>query len=90
MFALVTRVMLAFPDLLPRFAKLARQANLLYSAVMDCSGAECHRQQDPGEYDRGWCNSDVKKREFVEVDVTGKLIPTLWVIYDEYLRKLVL
>ena len=73
-----------------QFAKLARQANLLYSAVMDCSGAECHRQQDPGEYDRGWCNSDVKKREFVEVDVTGKLIPTLWVIYDEYLRKLVL
>ncbi|CAL1135720.1 unnamed protein product, partial [Cladocopium goreaui] len=71
-----------------QFAKLARQANLLYSAVMDCGGAACHREQLPGEFDRGWCNSDVKKREWVQVDVAGKLIPTLWVIYDEYLRKL--
>lgn len=31
---------------------------------------------------------DLRKREWVEVDVVGKLIPTLWVIYDEYLRKL--
>ena len=30
----------------------------------------------------------MKKREWVQVDVAGKLIPTLWVIYDEYLRKL--
>ncbi|CAJ1409706.1 unnamed protein product [Effrenium voratum] len=71
-----------------QFAKLARQANLLYTAVMDCSGAECQRQQEPGEFDRGWCTSDAKRKDFVEVDIAGRLIPTLWVIYDEYLRKL--
>ncbi|CAK9014636.1 Magnesium-chelatase subunit H (Mg-protoporphyrin IX chelatase subunit H), partial [Durusdinium trenchii] len=71
-----------------QFAKLARQANLFYTAVMDCAGAACNRAQEKGQWDRGWCNSDVKKRPFVEVDVAKKLIPVLWVVYDEYLRKL--
>eukprot|EP00913_Durusdinium_trenchii_P003483 g3225.t1 len=66
-----------------QFAKLARQANLFYTAVMDCAGAACNRAQEKGQWDRGWCNSDVKKRPFVEVDVAKKLIPVLWVVYDE-------
>lgn len=70
-----------------QFAKLARQANLLYTAVMDCSGSECHRAQpNGGVFDRGWCSSDTKKRRFLEVDIAGKLIPTIWTVFDEYLR----
>ncbi|CAE8581780.1 unnamed protein product [Polarella glacialis] len=70
-----------------QFAKLARQANLLYTAVMDCSGSVCDRQQSAdGVFDRGWCTGDTKKRQFVEVDIPNKLIPTLWAIFDGYLR----
>merc|ERR1719313_1551112 len=69
-----------------QFAKLARQLNLLYTAVMDCSAATCDRQMS-GVYDRGWCNSDVKKKDFVDIDIEGRLLPTLWAVYDEYLRN---
>eukprot|EP00933_Yihiella_yeosuensis_P078811 TRINITY_DN9071_c5_g1_i1.p1 TRINITY_DN9071_c5_g1~~TRINITY_DN9071_c5_g1_i1.p1 ORF type:complete len:148 (-),score=31.01 TRINITY_DN9071_c5_g1_i1:668-1111(-) len=72
-----------------QFAKLARQANLLYTAVMDCSGTSCpSKQPEGGAWDRGWCVSNLKKRRFVEVDIAGKLIPTMWSIFDEYLRWL--
>merc|ERR1711879_563721 len=68
-----------------QFAKLARQLNLLYTAVMDCSGAVCNRDMQ-GAFDRGWCASDTKKMQHVEVDVEGKLLPTIWAVYDEHLR----
>lgn len=68
-----------------QFAKLARQANLLYTAVMDCSGAECTRQQGD-VFDRGWCSSDTKKRRFVDVDVAGKLLPVIWAVFEGHLQ----
>lgn len=68
-----------------QFAKLARQANLLYTAVMDCSSARCDRKMDD-VWDRGWCTSQLKKNRFVSVDVSGRLLPVLWAIFDGYLR----
>merc|ERR1712008_295989 len=68
-----------------QFAKLARQSNLLYVAVMDCSGALCSHQKSD-VWDRGWCTSAMKKRQFVNVDVAGRLIPALWTMFDAYLR----
>lgn len=69
-----------------QFAKLARQANLLYTAVMDCSGSECRR--DMGDVaDLTWCTSDMKKRQFVEVELETQLLPTVWAVYDGHLRR---
>ncbi|CAK0867971.1 unnamed protein product [Prorocentrum cordatum] len=70
-----------------QFAKLARQANLLYTAVMDCSESDCPGRQMGDVWDRGWCTAaDVKKRRFVDVDIEDHLVPTLWAIFDGYLR----
>merc|ERR1712039_130649 len=68
-----------------QFAKLARQANLLYTAVMDCTAVECSRKMGD-VWDRGWCSSDVKKKRFADVDVFEKLLPTIWSVFDGYLR----
>merc|ERR1719329_1212186 len=51
-----------------QFAKLARQANLLYTAVMDCTAAQCEGREMGSVWDRSWCSSDVKKRRRIEMD----------------------
>lgn len=72
-----------------QFAKLARQANLLYVAVTDCAGSHCPGRQPMADvWDRGWCSSDVKKREFITVDTKLRVIPTIWTIFDEHLRHM--
>jgi len=68
-----------------QFAKLARQANLLYTAVMDCSRTTCNREMGD-VWDRGWCTSEAKKARFVDVDVRGRLLPTILAVFDGYLR----
>lgn len=70
-----------------QFAKLARQANLLYSAVMDCSGAACEREQDEGEFDRCWCHTDVRTREYVphlKITLRSSILQIIYIyiLYD--------
>lgn len=69
-----------------QFAKLARQANLLYTAVMDCSATDCSERPMGHVWDRAWCTSNVKNRLSVKVDVRVQLLPVIWAIFDEYLR----
>merc|ERR1712194_14667 len=65
-----------------QFAKLARQANLMYTAVMDCSAANCTGRPMGDVWDRGWCNGDVKSRQHIQLDLHGQLIPVIWIVYD--------
>jgi len=81
-----------------QFAKLARQANLLYTAVMDCGEVaatsnasagsnSCEGREMADVWDRGWCSSDIKKKQYVDVDFREHLLPTIWAVFEEYLRQ---
>eukprot|EP00927_Polykrikos_kofoidii_P011927 TRINITY_DN15103_c0_g1_i1.p1 TRINITY_DN15103_c0_g1~~TRINITY_DN15103_c0_g1_i1.p1 ORF type:complete len:922 (-),score=159.62 TRINITY_DN15103_c0_g1_i1:178-2943(-) len=77
-----------------QFAKLARQANLFYTAVMDCSGMACDHAAEAaaavgGVWDRGWCTGHRnKKRRYVEVDLPGRLLPAVWVMLQKVIRDI--
>ncbi|OLP89890.1 40S ribosomal protein S5-2 [Symbiodinium microadriaticum] len=75
-------------DEIERVAKEAK-VRKTYRALASTKELESLREQTPGKaFDRTWCNGDDKKQPWVEVEPAETMIPTLWVIYDEYLRQL--
>merc|ERR1712232_230395 len=69
-----------------QFAKLARQSNLFYTAIVDCALANCSGREMGEVWDRGWCSRDAKTKQFVDIDVSRQLIPVIWILYDACMR----
>lgn len=68
---------------------LARQANLLYTAIMDCHAASCFQGVLPTKTGHHHdCVRQERSVRYVQVDVQGRLLPVLMALYEGHLANL--